>query len=308
MIATARPARLLCRAIAFCAVVGAFLLYTAATASANTSLDFWHFNMCGARKVSPCNAGNEQPVSDAIKSSIEHYEPDAVSLNEACQSQWATTLWNLNAAGVWNMNSRFNSTRYLEDPAWDSPVQCNEYDRARRFGNALFSKQTILKASLLTSYDLSTDENEKEQRKLWCMLVALHYDTYYCTAHIAPTPREETAAQIQRVANIVNRWVDAGTPVVLMGDFNAQPGDSRMNPIYHPVFGNGAVGRFEEIDQHQNIGYTRCRCGEVTTDDGAKADYIFVSARAFEVVYGDAIPSSYSDHSVLRGSATLLHP
>ena len=302
MVATARPARILRRSVTVCALAGAFLLLAAAAASADTPMRFWHFNMCGARIADPCNGGDEQPVADAIKSSIQSYTPDAVSLNEACQSQWATAYWNLNAAGVWTMHSRFNSTRYLNAPTSSSSINCNLYEGARRFGNALFSRQQILMEPSSTS--LPKTETTPETRKLWCMVVDLPRDTVYCTVHITPT-EADIDAQISRVASTVNPWVDNGTPVVLMGDFNVTPNDNRLDRIYHSVLGGGAYGRFEEVDEYYGS-TTRCRCGE-STHGSSKIDYIFVSARDFYSADGDATSSSYSDHDPLRGSATLDH-
>jgi len=301
MVATARPARLLCRSVTICALAGALLLCTEATASADTTLRFWHFNMCGAKIADYCNGGANQPVSNAIKSSIENYKPDAVSLNEACESQWGTTYWNLNAAGIWSMNSRFvaTRTRKLEGPDFN----CNPYDGNRRFGNVLFSRQTIL---LEPSQVPLPPANTTETRKLWCMVVDLHRDTVYCTVHITRDDADKRA-QIERVASTVNQWVDDGIPVVLMGDFNVTPDDDRLDPIYDSALGGDAHGRFEEVDEYHNSS-TRCRCGEATQHGtNRKIDYIFVSARDFYDVDGDATTSSYSDHDPLRGSATLDH-
>jgi endonuclease/exonuclease/phosphatase family metal-dependent hydrolase len=288
------------RSVTICVLAGASLLCAGATASADTPLRFWQFNMCGAVIASPCNGGNEQPVSDAIKNSIQNWKPDAVSLNEACQSQWATTYWNLNAAGLWSMGSRFVTTRYLSAPTSSSGINCNVYDNDRRFGNALFSRQTILMEPSATS--LPKTQNTAETRKLWCMVVDLSRDTVYCSVHITNYDAD-IDAQIARVASTVNQWVDSGTPVVLMGDFNVTPNDDRLDRIYNSALGGGATGRFEEVDEY-NGSTTRCRCGESTHGD-RKIDYIFVSARDFYSPDGDATSSSYSDHDPLRGSATL---
>ncbi|HEX8065645.1 MAG TPA: endonuclease/exonuclease/phosphatase family protein [Thermoleophilaceae bacterium] len=301
-IAIARPARLLGRTVTICALAGAFLLATAATASADTALRFWHFNMCGAVIEAPCNGGHDQPVSDAIKSSIESYRPHAVSLNEACQSQWGTTYWNLNAAGVWTMGSRFVTTRYLGAPTATSRINCNLYDGNRRFGNALFSRQAILLEPSATP--LPKTQTTSETRRLWCMVVDLYRDTVYCTVHITNYD-DDIEEQIRTVATTVDQWVDDGIPVVLMGDFNVTPNDDRLDPIYHSSLGGGATGRFEEVDEYYNSS-TRGRRGEATHPKG-KIDYIFVSARDFYSVDGDATSSSYSDHVPLRGSATLDH-
>jgi endonuclease/exonuclease/phosphatase family metal-dependent hydrolase len=302
MVATALPARLLRRSVVTCALAGAFLLGAEATASADTPLRFWHFNMCGAIIAAPCNGGAEQPVSNAIKTLIENYDPHAVSLNEACQSQWATTYWDLNAAGAWTMHSRFVTTRYLSAPTSSSTINCNVYDGDRRFGNALFSRQTILMEPSATS--LPKTQTTPETRKLWCMVVDLTRDTVYCTVHITAYD-PDIDAQIARVASTVNAWVDDGIPVVLMGDFNVTPGDDRLDRIYSSALGGGAFGRFEEVDEY-NGSTTACRCGESTLGS-RKIDYIFVSARDFYSADGDATSSSYSDHDPLRGSATLDH-
>ena len=84
-------------------------------------------------------------------------------------------------------------------------------------------------------------------------------------------------------------------------------GSSAFTCGYDSALGGGADGRFEEVDEFHSSS-TRCRCGEATqhgTD--RKIDYIFVSARDFYDVDGDATSSSLSDHDPLRGSATLDH-
>jgi endonuclease/exonuclease/phosphatase family metal-dependent hydrolase len=51
-----------------------------------------------------------------------------------------------------------------------------------------------------------------------------------CTVHITPDDADRRV-QIESVASTVNRWVDDGIPVVLMGDFNVTPDDNRLDPI-----------------------------------------------------------------------------
>jgi endonuclease/exonuclease/phosphatase family metal-dependent hydrolase len=289
------------RSASLLALAGALLLCTAGTASADTTVRFMHFNMCGAIVAAPCNGGEELPVANSIKSMIEVNQPHAVSLNEACQSQWATAYWNLNAAGAWTMHSHFNSTRYLGEPTASSSSTCKLYEGARRFGNAIFSRQTILMAPSSTS--LPKTQDTPETRKLWCAVADLYRDTVYCTVHITPYDAD-IDAQISRVASTVNQWVDSGTPVVLMGDFNVTPTDDRLDRIYHSALGGGGYGRFEEVDQYHVSSTSRCRCGE-STHGSSKIDYIFVSARDFYSQSGDATSSSYSDHDPLYGSAIL---
>lgn len=306
MLVPPRRVRALRALLLACALAVVGLIGTAATASADSNMRFWQFNLCGARIESPCNYGREQPVADAMKSSIENFKPDAVSLNEACESQFAHTIWNLNAGGIWSMHGRFHVGRFLLEE--DKPkFTCNVYDGSRRFGLAFFSRQRILMeptAHVLPEPDPATGNNI-----LYCGVVELYRPSIYCSVHISGNEANK-GAQIQRVSEIVNPWVDDGIPVVLMGDFNVEPRDYRLNPIYHSVFGPSTTGthpygRFEEVDQYHG-GTGRCRCGEPTFGP-KKLDYIFVSARDFYGQDGDATSSSLSDHTPLRGWAVLDH-
>jgi endonuclease/exonuclease/phosphatase family metal-dependent hydrolase len=291
--------RLLVLLAATAALLLAIALGGAATARADTQYRFLHFNMCG----NVCNHGEEADVAMAILRSIEDHRPHAVSLNEACYSQFAYLRSTLNNRGYWAMNGYWWGTKTTDWPYDDDPND-NECQN-NQFGNALFVRHKVLLGP--TVYDLPYPHHG-EVRRMICAVTDEPRDTVFCTTHISNVEAYQDA-QIKRVRDIVDPWGHDGLPIVLMGDFNVEPLDWRLDRIYDPDHAFG-TGRFQEVDENQ-CG-TQLRCGEPTwtspkTGERKKLDYIFVNRNPWRAVSGDAGPSIYSDHDVLRGSAWLIH-
>ncbi len=161
---------------------------------------------------------------------------------------------------------------------------------------------------------------DTENRIQLCAQAAVRSRTVWaCDTHI-DFNHENQAGQVGAVAQHANAFVDAGFPVILAGDFNMFPKDAPLDNLYDH---GGGTGLFQEVDENDKSHFTgtdcpqsgdRCRSGEATEDpacspdDGGKTekiDYIFVSARDFGTVRGDAAGcnTSMSDHHLLRGAA-----
>jgi endonuclease/exonuclease/phosphatase family metal-dependent hydrolase len=114
------------------------------------------------------------------------------------------------------------------------------------------------------------------------------------------------------VRDKVEYYIENGKAVVLMGDFNVEPPEPPLDVIYHSqIFADEfGFGRFKEVDQDDTRwmyqGSPPCRCGEPTSGEVRKLDYIFLSGGHWKVVDGDATHSDYSDHQPLRGWADTM--
>jgi endonuclease/exonuclease/phosphatase family metal-dependent hydrolase len=168
----------------------------------------------------------------------------------------------------------------------------------RRFGNAVLTRNRV---SWKRVWRLPLPDGS-ERRKLICVGTRItRRATCVCSTHISPSGRRKHKRQIRKVARVVTPWVRNNRPVVLMGDFNVEPGSRHLNRIYNPIHEGRSSGVFREVDgRWQNN--KRCRCGE-STSGSRKIDYIFVSGRHWRGLRGDATHSPVSDHDPLRGKA-----
>jgi endonuclease/exonuclease/phosphatase family metal-dependent hydrolase len=248
-------------------------------AAATPRYRFFQFNMCG----NICNDGGTAVVR-AIRNSIFDFHPHAVSLNEACRSQYRRLL-NLLDGSEWEMRGRFAVTRTGVESCGGS----------EEFGIAVLTRNPI---SWARRWSLPSPG--EETRKLLCVTTRMaRRATRVCSTHIttADHPGYQNR-EIRKVKRIVTPWVKNGRPVVLMGDFNVVPTDDKLDRIYGPRHGEGSFGVFQEVDE----GGDHCRCGE-STHGSRKIDYVFLSARHWRSLWGNATHSDYSDHDPLRGKA-----
>jgi endonuclease/exonuclease/phosphatase family metal-dependent hydrolase len=258
--------------LALALVTAGLSLATADSAAAASR--FFQFNMCGSVSGGECNSGRTSPVAGAIAASILDLKPHAVSLNEACRSQVRAVARRLRRAGR-PMRFRWVQTNFHNSCPGDD------------FGNAVL---TVNRITATGAWRLKRDPGEPV-RTLLCVRTRLAgRRSRVCGTHIATAShRADQRRQIKEVTTRVSRYARSGTPVVLMGDFNVEPGDRLLNRLYR---------RFEEADQ----GRPPCRCGE-STRGSRKIDYIFFSRRHWKRVGGNATRSEHSDHDPLRGWA-----
>jgi Endonuclease/Exonuclease/phosphatase family len=241
--------------------------------------------------------GQVREVVPAIMRSIldeENGPVHAVSLNEVCRQQFRALKRRLGDHPDWPMHGRFLVT----DPrgGGDGP-HCQGPDhegRGHDYGIAVFTRRPITNVQ---SWPLPHPASG-ETRKLLCVTTTLagRPRTKVCTTHI--TNGEGKGDQIRKVRRHVNRFVRAGRPVILMGDFNVEPDTRALDGLYSKrLYGGDATGRFREVD-----GVPPCRCGDVTHSQG-KIDYMFLNTGKWRRIGGKATHSDVSDHVPLRGWA-----
>ena len=269
-------------------IIAAALVAIAAEspARAENIRHFFHFNACGSVTDNPdCDAhGRNQELATAIKRSILDWRPVAVSLNEMCKSQFEAVKRKLRRAG-YRMHGRFAVTERERN-------NCEP----RTFGIAVLTRPSI---DWTGRWRLPSSGSET--RRLLCVGVDMGRMVRICSTHI--THADGKDGQIRKVKRVVEPWVARGIPVVLMGDFNVEPDDDRLDRIYRARYGGGAHGLFEEVERTDGDD-PPCRCGESTHGD-RKIDYIFLSGGHWRGVGGDATFSEHSDHDPLRGWGSL---
>jgi endonuclease/exonuclease/phosphatase family metal-dependent hydrolase len=130
-----------------------------------------------------------------------------------------------------------------------------------------------------------------------------------CVTHIS-NMSGNIGPQVDTVAGIIN-GLATDHAVVLGGDFNTDPSDPRLDPLYRGCGGTGA-GRFDEADAggcgnrtvlDRNIGPDVLN---EDTFDTHKLDYIFLSDGHWSSATADAGDSTDgSDHNPLWATATF---
>lgn len=279
-----RHRRLLVTAAAVVAVVGAGLLVaTSAVTSASGGIRLLQFNMCGHA----CRDASHDKVAGVVDA-LADFHPAAVALNEVCRSQIAAIVTGTADRG-WAMHARFIVTQ---------PDECaGEGD----YGNAVLTRSPVIDTDSLT-YP-AQDPGNPEHRGLLCVMADLEdRATHICTTHIVDSS-DDPVGDVRRtqIAFAARRAGSYGGPVVLMGDFNAQPPDSAMSVLYTTRHGGGGYGDFDEVAQMSGT----CRCGAPTVAAGAKYDYIFVRRRDFHIIEGDVRSQRFSDHKALLGRVAM---
>ena len=229
--------------------------------------------------------------------------PDVMMFQEMCATQ--RDLLKSQLAGYQVAWVSFRSSHYA----------CWHWDSAnpdKSFGTAIFYKGSAAPAltkSLRASYYPTEDK-----RALLCVPAPVGgRQALVCTTHadsaLADEGAYETMAQIQR-------WA-AGRPVILGGDFNADPFDPKLNAYYGI---GGGDGPFTEVDQANRRYFTdacrrltACRSGEPTsTDQPRKFDYLFASSGSISWTGRRVIRpvdlTRIADHSALRGDGVWVEP
>jgi endonuclease/exonuclease/phosphatase family metal-dependent hydrolase len=269
-------------AIVTLAVIG--LAHSVAARPTAGQETYLQFNMCG----NVCNSGGPAVVGK-LATVIGNQKPFAVTLNEVCESQFARLR-----ADLIDYGGRFDPT---------GPI-CRD---GARYGNAVLMRSTDV--SLVGSWPLPNPTGG-EPRRLMCVsgqpsgqraMVA-------CVTHLS-TRLVDVAAQVQAVANVLNGLSRTDAAILLGGDFNTDPADARMNPLYP---GCAATASFREVDSAgctSRSGLNR-RAGVDTINEETftrhKYDYIFFSTRGWSSMTGTVTDTlgGTSDHKALWATAT----
>lgn len=255
------------------AILAAGLLALTLTADARptaTPLTVLQLNMCG----NACSSGGLEVVAELV-GTAERRRPFAVTLNEVCENQFVQLR-----ADLTGYQGRFDATG----------PRCRN---GERYGNAAFIRTNEL--VLIGSWRLPALAQE-EDRRLLCVAAA---PAVVCVTHLS-VDRSNLPGQIGAVVTILS---GLSGPLLLAGDFNGDPADARMDPLYQ---------RFHEVDAGDRRFLNQPVGSDVVNEDTYdrhKFDYIFLSDGGWSISGADAADAvnGRSDHDGLWATVTL-HP
>jgi endonuclease/exonuclease/phosphatase family metal-dependent hydrolase len=279
----ARPVR---AALASAVLVVAVLLAAPALAGDTEEMTyrqtFLQFNLCG----NACSNGGFAVV-DRLVTAIRDRAPAAVTLNEVCQNQYSHLLSQLDA-----YRGRFDPT---------GPTCHN----GARYGNAILIRSAGV--DLVGSWLLPNPAGD-ESRRLMCLRPRPPAPRLtVCVTHISNVSGN-IAAQVGAVAAHLR-----GRPAVLLGgDFNTDPADPRMDPLYSNCYRSG-TGDFREADSAgcaSRAALNQPAGSDVLNEDTYrrhKFDYIFLSEVDWSAPRADATDgaTALSDHDPFWATAIL---
>jgi endonuclease/exonuclease/phosphatase family metal-dependent hydrolase len=239
-----------------------------ASAAART-VRVMQFNFCGAvcNKGVVNKPGSGNDVVEDITSRIVSARPDIVTLNEACEAQ-ISRLKALLGGSSWPMGGVFRDQR--ADP------RCQG---GQRFGDAVLTAGNVGGQEVLPLPNLGS-----EHRAVLCLHTDAGGPVLACALHLV-TGQAENRLQLAAAAKVLDARA-AAAPVIVGGDFNAQPGAMAA------LLDAGRGGR--DVDTDPQRAPTR----------GQKIDYVLFSRGHFANPSGGPLASKYSDHKVLLGQAT----
>lgn len=241
------------------------------------------YNLCGAAAGCPWNAGGSgrgTSVARLVKSAARS-EPDIVTVNEICLTQYAALKEQLARAG-WRMDGTYASSQ-------DNVPACG---RTGRFGSAVLSRGDVpdgrqdYRRFTHTGGETYTNGGRTVlvRRGLLCAHTRVHGERLVaCTAH--------TYSKAPEQLREIRDWTAAlprSVPVVLAGDLNLSPDAPALSLL---------TSRFTEAD----------RADDEPTADGRKIDYLFAERRFVRSADADAVTYPESDHALLEGTFRLTH-
>jgi endonuclease/exonuclease/phosphatase family metal-dependent hydrolase len=242
---------------------------------------YLQFNLCG----NACNRGG-LAVVDRLTAAIRERSPMAVTLNEVCQNQYDHLL-----AGLPGYHGRFDPTG----------PHCRN---STRYGNAILIRSPDV--ALVGSWALPNPGGD-ETRRLLCLRTGSGRPLTVCVTHISNVDAN-VGPQVEAVA----RRLHGRAPLLLGGDFNTDPGDPRLDPLYSNCYRLG-TGDFREADS------TGCAARAVLNQPAGpdvlnedtyrrhKFDDIFLSDVDFSDARAEAsdADAALSDHDPLWATAVL---
>jgi endonuclease/exonuclease/phosphatase family metal-dependent hydrolase len=248
---------------------------------------YLQYNLCG----NACNAGG-LGVIDELVAWIDRRRPVAATLNEVCENQYERLRAGLGAyRGFFEPTSRCRN--------------------GSRYGNVILIRSGD--ASHVGGWDLPNPAGD-ERRRLLCVRAdkLSAGPLVVCVTHIS-NYAGNIAAQVEVVAGHVNRLAVDHT-VLVGGDFNTDPADPRLDPLYRACGGSG-TGRFHEADSSGCA--VRSPLNQTVHDDVInedtygrhKYDYLFLSEGDWSSFAAQAVdPEGLSDHDPLWATAVLGAP
>jgi len=244
----------------------------ATSAGAGKTKSYLQLNIAG----NSMHGGKVTPAKSVV-SRVKAKKPYVVTLTEVCATQFDYIKKKLAGEGYRAAHGH-------------TGVNC---DDGSAFGNAVFIR---IASSVIGNWKLPNPVNG-EHRRLMCVK-ATNYAMVACATHIS-WAKGDKAAQVKTVTSHVKSLRAKGYRVVLGGDFNLQPADHKLDPLYNTCYPSGS-GQLFETDS------ARCgeRTGAPTVDGKWKLDHIFFSGE-YTNLKGDVVATNASDHSELWGTATF---
>lgn len=260
---------------------------TEATATPRRVIRVLQYNLCGAAAACPWNAGRSgtgtsvaRLVTEVVKS-----DPDIVTVNEICLTQYAELKRQLARAGR-TMDGTYASSQ-------NNVPACGS---TGRFGMAVLSREDVPDGR--QDYRRFTDtggetytnggRTVRVRRGLLCAHTWFAGDPLTaCTAH--------TYARSPGQLKEIRDWTadpeafPEDVPVVVAGDLNLPPTAPALAYL---------TDRFVEADE----------ADQKPTADGRKIDYVFADRDHFVVEGGDVRKYLESDHARVTGRFTLRAP
>jgi len=249
---------------------------------------YLQFNLCG----NACNSGGLAVITDLVRS-IRQAGPFAVMLNEVCENQYAEL-----AAALASYEGRFDPTG----------PRCRN---GARYGNAILARATGM--DLVGSWLLPSPVRD-ETRRLMCLRTPETAGSLVlCITHLS-NGDGNLGPQVGAVAQILN-GLPGESPIVLGGDFNIDPADRRMDPLFSGCYGTG-TGRFREADSPgcaSRSTLNRRHGSDVINEHTYgqhKFDYVFLSEGDWSTPSADVTrpENGRSDHSALWATVALNEP
>ncbi|MEU0131756.1 FG-GAP-like repeat-containing protein [Streptomyces sp. NPDC006289] len=270
-------------------------------------LHFVSYNICGSACPNSNTGDSETNRENSVvaQASPQAWNADGIFLQEVCRDQYDAIGTRLQPLGYHGM---FTATI----TAGSSATACSG---TSDYGVALFVKGPILASTVLPL----TVGNEVEKILVPCVRTNLHgRDTWACSVHLYWKDAALNQAESAKLAAQAKAWEDAGTPVILGGDFNAAPRSTSLSAFYSPSANDAGHGRFVEADEADKDYFNRqvcdpaarlyCRSGETTFNGStaSKLDYLMFGERYFRAAQGDVLPrdATVSDHQLYRGAVS----
>jgi len=246
---------------------------------------YLQYNLCG----NACNSGGLGVVADLVRA-IRQASPSAVLLNEVCENQYAEL-----EAELATYKGRFDPTG----------PRCRN---GTPYGNAILIRAT--EVNLVGSWMLPNPARD-ETRRLMCLRVPdAATSLVLCVTHLS-NDDGNTGPQASAVATILNGL--SGEPaIVLGGDFNTDPADPRLDPLFSACYGTGN-GPFREVDSPGCASRSTLnrRYGSDVINEHTygqhKFDYVFLSEGHWSTPDADVTrpESGRSDHAALWVTVAL---
>ncbi|MFI0822871.1 FG-GAP-like repeat-containing protein [Streptomyces roseolus] len=251
------------------------------------------YNVCGAHEGVCRSELSLGDWANGVVGHITDWDSDVVMLQEMCKGQYDELRKLLPGyAGVWNSNQ--------------TAAGCSKWGADQTFGQALLVKgpqsQVTGMSAVVTPVHLP---EVTEPRSVVCAKAPVEGRVVLaCGTHLMQNDakQNDTPALLERI----DEWAN-GLPVILAGDFNDDPADSNMDPVYA-----GRPGTLSLIEA--GCGDTPCRTGTSTlvnedkTAYVSKFDYTFFSRQDFRDRRSETVETGLTkvkDHLLLRSAASF---